>query len=216
MGIPTQFSDGSLAGFTLSSNKLVGVENQYNGIRGKLFTPCDGGRFVRIDDPRAIDSDGLRTLEAQGVAKDLTNVAWLPRTHPDGTLTYGGKGAWLECQNVSVSKEKRLWFRYAFLRFGSLPTNAFAVLLAFPGNTDANPLPPYWICSVKHLEEEQIGANQTEWTECFVEIDPGADFCGTLRWVVGTGHNVADAQAIPDGTRFARPGCLLIDEIGIF
>ncbi len=214
MGIPTQFSDGSLTGFKLSSSKLVAVENQYDGLRGKLFTPCNGGRFVRIDDPRAVDSDGLRTPEAQAAAKDLTNVDWLPRIHPDETLTYGGKGAWLECQNVHVPKDKRLWFRYAFLRFGSLPTNVFAALLAFPDNAD--PLPPVWVYDVKQLEESQFGANQTEWTECFVdEINASADFLGTLRWVVGTGHNVADKQAIPDGTRFARPGCLLIDEIDI-
>lgn len=214
MGIPTKFSEESFAGFKLSSSKLVGMESQYSGIQGKLFVPCNGKRFVRIDDPRAVDSDGLRTPEAQVAAKDLTNVTWLPHLHPDDTLTYGGKGAWLECQNVSVPKGKILWFRYAFLRFGSLPANAFAALLALPENAD--PLPPVWIFDVKQLEEEQFGANQTEWTECFVnEINSNGDFFGTIRWVVGTGHNVADKQAIPDGTRFSRPGCLLIDEIGI-
>lgn len=214
MGIPTNFSEESLADFKFSSNKLISTERQYSGHRGKLFVPCDGGWFVRIDDPRAIDSDGLRTPEAQAAANDFTNVAWLPHLHPDDTLTYGGKGAWLECQNVNVPKGKTLWFRYAFLRFGSLPANAFAALLAFPAGAD--PLPLVWIFDVKQLEEDQFGANQTEWTECFVnDINASADFLGTIRWVVGTGHNVADKQAIPDGTRFARPGCLLIDEIGV-
>jgi hypothetical protein len=214
MSIPTNFSEESLADFKFSSNKLVGTERQYSGLRGKLFVPCEGKRFVRIDDPRAVDSDGLRTPEAHAAAKDLTNVAWLPHLHPDDTLTYGGRGAWLECQNVGVPKGKALWFRFAFLRFGSLPTNAFATLLAFPDGAD--PLPPVWIFDVKQLEEDQFGANQTEWTECVVsDISASADFLGTIRWVVGTGHNVADKQAIPDGTRFARPGCLLIDAIGI-
>lgn len=217
MGIPTDFSNASLSGFSVSSAKLVKIEQQYKGVKGKNFLSRNGGNFVRIDDPRAVDSDGLRESDAKNASINLsTENSWLPRIHADGTLTYGGRGAWLECTDVKIPKDKRLWFCYAFLRFASLPTNAFAALLLFPNNdTKAAPLPPYWISSVKDMQESMGGINQTGWTECFVEIDNNKDFQGTIRWVVSTGHNVTGHSSIPDNTRYARPGCLLIDAIDI-
>ncbi len=213
MGIPTDFSNASLSRFEVSSPRLVKIEQEYKGARGKKFFPCNNGNFVRVDDPRAIDSNGVRRSDVLGDAQSLEDeMNWLPHVHPDGTLTYGGNSAWLECRDVHIPKDKRLWFRYAFLRFSSLPCDAFAVLLCFPNNaTGIKPLPPYWISSVKDL----TNANQTDWIECFVEVDNQNDFNGTLRWVVSTGHNVVDRNAIPDNTRFARPGCLLIDAIDI-
>lgn len=217
MGIPSDFSDTGLTGFNVSSTKLVKIEQQYKGVKGKKFISPGGGKFVRIDDPGAVDSNGLRTTDASNTSISLeTGNTWLPRLHADGTLTCGGKCAWLECTNVTIPKNKRLWFRYAFLRFSSLPADSFSVLLCFPNDdTSVPPLPPYWICSVKELQENRGNINQTDWTECFVEIDKNADFHGTLRWVVATGHNLADQNSIPDNTRFTRPGCLLIDAIDI-
>lgn len=218
MGIPSDFSNKGVAGFNVSSATLVKIEQQYKGVKGKTFTSPGGGKFVRIDDPRAIDSNGLRTVGADSASTSLlgTENTWLPRLHADGTLTYAGKCAWLECTNVTIPKNKRLWFRYAFLRFSSLPADSFSVLLCFPNDdTSVPPLPPYWICSVKELQENRGNINQTDWTECFVEIDKNADFHGTLRWVVATGHNLADQNSIPGNTRFTRPGCLLIDAIDI-
>ncbi|MCA9470973.1 MAG: hypothetical protein MRJ96_15955 [Nitrospirales bacterium] len=214
MCIPTTFTSSKLDGFKLSSDTLVKLHKTYKGSRGKVFCPVDGGRFVRVDDPRAVDSDDMRTLTADQAAMDLTQLPWLPRIHQDGTKTFGGKGAWIECQDVEIPKDKRLWFRYAFLRFDAFPTNAFAALVAYPKNNIHEPLPAYWISDVKDLEETHNGANQTQWTECFVEIDPNTDFVGTLRWVVGTGHNVEE-DGIPNNTRFASPGCLLIDAIDV-
>lgn len=216
MGIPSNFSDEGLSGFHVSSSKLVTIEQQYES-ENRECVVSDEGCFVRIDDPRAIDSDGLRLPEAKNAAISLVaEKNWLPRVHSDGTLTYGGRGAWLECRNVLIPKNKRLGFRYTFLRFASLPTNAFAVLLFFPNdNTSATPLTPHWICCVKDLQQDKGGIYQTGWTEDLVKIDCSGDFQGTVRWIVSTGHSVSDQGVIPDNTRFARPGCLLIDAIDI-
>lgn len=221
MSIPANFCK-ALTGLCGSSDKLVKTEQQYKGARGYAFLPCHSRQyFIRIDDPRAIDSDGLRESDANNASMDLIKESWLPRRYADGTLTYGGKGAWLECRDVVIPKDKRLWFRYAFLRFSSLPLDVMAALLLFPNNdTNATPLPPYWICSVKDLQENMDNVNQTGWTECFAGVDRDKDFRGTLRWVVTTGHNVtghnvAGQSSTADNTRFAGPGCLLIDDIDI-
>ncbi|WP_295625506.1 hypothetical protein [uncultured Nitrosomonas sp.] len=218
MGIPSNFSHKGLAGFHVSSSKLVAVEQQYQNAEGGYIVSPKGKCFVRIDNPRAANSDGLRQPDADNAAYSLTEEKnWLPRIHPDGTLTHGGKGAWLECRNILIPENKCLWFRYAFLRFASLPTNTFAALLFFPNDdTSAAPLlPPHWICCVKDLQQDRGGIYQTDWTEDSVRIDYDGDFQGTVRWIVSTGHSVTDRGAIPNNTRFARPGCLLIDAIDI-
>lgn len=211
MGIPSNFNDEGLSGFHVSSHKLVAIEQQYKNAEGKYVVSPAGKCFVRIDDPRAIDSDGLRQLEINNAAISLVEEKnWLPRVHPDAMLTYGGKCAWLECRNILIPENKCLWFRYAFLRFSSLPTNAFAALLFFPNDdTSAAPLlPPHWICCVKDLQQDSGNIYQTGWIEDSVKIDYNGDFKGTVRWIVSTGHSVTDQGATPDNIRFARPGCL--------
>jgi len=216
MGIPSDFSNKGLSGFHVSSSKLVKIEPHYQNAAGQSVTSSHESCFVRIDDPHAIDSNGMRLPDAKNAAISLVHESWLPRNHPDGTLTHGGKGAWLEYQNVLIPKNKQLWFRYNFLRFASLPTNAFAALLFFPnGDTNTAPLAPHWICCVKDLQQDQGGIYQTGWTEASVPVNYGSDFTGTVRWIVSTGHSVTSSSSIPDNTRFARPGCLLIDAIDI-
>jgi hypothetical protein len=228
MGIPSKLSLAGLSKFRvnncyISSEHLVGIEHQYKNAEGKSVESPEGGCFVRIDDPNRIDSDGLRLKEADAAAESFVEEEepswnqskWLPRIYPNGMQTWSGKGAWLECRDIQISVNKSLYFRYDFLRFSSLPTNAFAALLFFPqGDTNAPPIQIHWICCIKDLQQDKGDIYQTGWTEDSVKIDGNGDFCGTVRWIVSTGHFLPKHE-IPNNTRFVRPGCLLIDAIDI-
>lgn len=180
------------------------LETKFEGRQGKIVRTCSGfDRFLRLDSPREIDSDGVRKPNVQAA-----NVATIvPPIDHGGAKTFPGDGAWLECNNVTIPAGKSLHFYWGFLRFDGLPANDFCLF-----QPDGEP--PVHLSQIFDLEMNG-NANQTSgpggrvWMEKTWKPQNGS-FNGHLRWIVANAELVLSAGGSPTGLQFVRPSAMVL------
>ncbi|MGI9489630.1 MAG: hypothetical protein ACR2RF_27825 [Geminicoccaceae bacterium] len=179
------------------------LEAQFTGRQGKIVRPCSGfDRFLRLDSPRGIDSNGVRKPNVQAA-----NVAAIvPPIDHGGARTHPGDGAWLECNHVTIPAGSALRFHWGFLRFDGLPGNDFCAF-----EPEGEPL----VTLAQIFDLEMRGnANQTRGPGGHVWIEhvwkPSGGFSGRLRWIVANAELVLSASDPPTGLEFVRPSAMVL------
>ncbi len=179
------------------------LEAQFTGRRGRIVRPLGGfGQLLRLDSPRAVDSNGVRNNNVQAA-----NVAAIiPPIDHGGAKTFPGDGAWLECNHVTIPAGSSLRFHWGFLRFDGLPSNDFCVF-----EPEGAPLVP--LMQIFDLEMNG-NANQTQGPGGHVWIEhiwtPPGGFSGRLRWIVANAELVLNAHGPPTGLEFVRPSAMVL------
>lgn len=206
MAIPADnwnFQKGDLSGYTHQGR--VGVAQELRGLVNRKYLPFSSPYMAYIDDPWSADStDGTRT-QSRNLAP-----AWdgggLQIPNRDGTLTFAGDGAYLECPQVVAQRGQQLCFWYVFIGCDSLDCNDFALLeLRPPGAAPERVL----ICDIQMLERLNPGkpTQSREWVQFVYPF--AQDFSGDVRWVVCNGKVGLPGSA----EALAWPSSLLLDNI---
>lgn len=182
---------------------LSALETKFEGRQGKIVRPCSGfDRFLRLDSPRDIDSNGVRKPNVQ--AADVATIM-SPIDH-GGARTFPGDGAWLECNQVTIPAGSSLRFHWGFLRFDGLPSNDFCAF-----EPEGAPVVP--LMQIFDLEMNG-NANQTRGPGGHVWIEhawmPPGGFSGRLRWIVANAELVLSASDPPTGLEFVRPSAMVL------
>lgn len=219
MALPNNNKDFS-AGFSgFDTQGLVSLHSHWVGrISSRPYTSANGQFFVRIDDIRNIDLTDETRLNP-----DLS-VIDIDYKYPNGngTWTYGGDGAYLECQGVTIPAGQGLSFNFQFIAGDTTSRggNDFAVILAYP-NDDLTVVPKskvfYDIRKLRKGNPRRLQTDNENW-QVFNSWNPTNDatgFSGTLRWVMMNGQIRRNKSDQPTLALNARPSCLLIDFIDI-
>jgi hypothetical protein len=184
---------------------LSALETEFLGDRRKIVRPCSPAfnRFLRLDAPRDINSDGMRKNPA--AAADVAAIM-APINH-GGAETFPSDGAWLECVNVNIPTGRALRFFWGFLRFDGFPGNDFCAFQV----DDQQP------AILKQVIELEIDGNarQTEGPGGVVWLEhrwqPPNNFQGRLRWIVANGQLILNpATTTPSQRRFAWPSAMVL------
>lgn len=194
------------SGATATTEGQIFLESEFEGVRRKKVKPCSDAfdMFLRLDAPRSIDSNGMRTVSAPDTA------AIVPEIDHGGPITYPGDGAWLECNDVAIPPGKALRFYWGFLRFDGFPGNDYCVFHA-EGTGGAVPV------ILSQVIELEINGNarQTEGPGGRVWIEhlwqPPDGFNGRLRWIMTNGQLILNPDVDqPSNRRFAWPSAMVL------
>lgn len=188
---------------------------------GGSVLPCHGSHFAVIDDYTAVNDDGVRIASAHSGAAPADTEAFKFPQAPSPTRTFGGDGAWLDLEDLSLAPGQGLLFSWKFISRESNPYNDFALFLTFPGVVrnvpdGATGTPALDEPLAQDIDPHTNTARNTVWN--VVVWRPPAGFAGTVRWLASNGlrvHNSGQASSRSKARRRAFPPSLLLDCVEI-